>query len=398
MSKLEMAALEDIAEDVTVSHVGPTSEFFRESGIPFLRTGNVGSGRLNLKDIRYVTKEFHLKNKKSALKAGDVLVTRVISNEVNCGVVPDELGEANCGNVILIRPGARLVSAYLVHLIRNPNVQRALIQRRVGSAQSVVNTSVLKAWKIPVISTVEQKRIAEILDRAEELRSKRREAIAQLDILTKAIFLEMFGDPKSNPKNWSVKFMAALFATSPIFGTMIPPVTEKLGWLSLRVGNIQNWNLDLSDRKYVDLPPESIARHSVKDGDLLLARAIASQDHLGKCVVAHPSGENWAFDSHLMRLRFDRNLSEPEFIRHLFMTTGGRSLFLSASRKSTVQFNINTKEIAALRLPVPPIDLQREFAHRIGAVEKLKAAHRASLSELDALFASLQHRAFRGEL
>ena len=99
--------------------------------------------------------------------------------------------------------------------------------------------------------------------------------------------------------------MKELFATSPIFGTMIPPVPEKLGWLSLRVGNIQDWNLDLSDQKYVELPLSSVERHSVKDGDLLLARAIASQDHLGKCVIAHPRGENWAFDSHLMRLRFD---------------------------------------------------------------------------------------------
>ena len=99
-----------------------------------------------------------------------------------------------------------------------------------------------------------------------------------------------------------------------------------------------------------------------------------------------------------MRLRFDLKRIEPEFIRHLFMTPGGRSMFLRASRKSTVQFNINTKEVSALRIPFPPIELQREFARRVQAVEKLKSAQRASLAELDALFASLQYRAFRGEL
>jgi len=131
---------------------------------------------------------------------------------------------------------------------------------------------------------------------------------------------------------------------------------------------------------------------------LLLARAIASQDYLGKCVIAHPNGEQWAFDSHLMRLRFDHKRIEPEFIQHLFMTQGEHSLFLKATRKSTVQFNINTKEISALQIPVAPVDLQRDFARRVSAVEKLKAAQRVSLAELDALFASLQHRAFRGEL
>jgi type I restriction enzyme S subunit len=84
---------------------------------------------------------------------------------------------------------------------------------------------------------------------------------------------------------------------------MIPPVVEKRPWLSLRVGNIQDWTLDLSDRKYVDLPLSVVERYRVEDGDLLLARAIASQDHLGKCVVAYPSGENWAFDSQERALR-----------------------------------------------------------------------------------------------
>jgi type I restriction enzyme S subunit len=250
----------------------------------------------------------------------------------------------------------------------------------------------------PLPPLAEQRRIAEVLDRAEALRAKRRAALAQLDSLTQSLFLDLFGDPKSNLKAWPQKAMAELFATSPIFGTMIPPVAEKRGWLSLRVGNIQDWSLDLSDQKYVELPSASRERHSVKDGDLLLARAIASQDHLGKCVIAHPNGEQWAFDSHLMRLRFDLKHTEPEFIRHLFMTPGGRSIFLRASRKSTVQFNINTKEMSALQIPVPPIELQREFARRVTAVEKLKTAQRASLAELDALFATLQHRAFRGEL
>jgi restriction endonuclease S subunit len=117
-----------------------------------------------------------------------------------------------------------------------------------------------------------------------------------------------------------------------------------------------------------------------------------------QCIIAHPGEETWAFDSHIMRIRFDRNFTEPEFIRHLFMTEGGRSLFLSASRKSTVQFNINTKEIAALKIPVPTVTLQQEFAQRIETIESLKAKHRESLTHLDTLFASLQHRAFRGEL
>jgi len=301
-------------------------------------------------------------------------------------------------DILPILPGPCLERRFLCYFLRQPSMVDFANSRAVGANLPRLGPSVLSKFEIPLPPLPEQRRIADVLDRAEAIRAKRRAALAELDSLTQSIFLDMFGDPKSNPKAWPQMAMAELFATSPIFGTMIPPVSEKRGWLSLRVGNIQDWNLDLSDQKYVDLPSTSIERHSVKDGDLLLARAIASQDHLGKCVIAHPNGEQWAFDSHLMRMRFDLNRADPEFIRHFFMTPGGRSIFLRASRKSTVQFNINTKEISALSVPVPPLDLQREFAGRVEAVERLKAVQRASLAELDELFASLQHRAFRGEL
>ncbi len=251
---------------------------------------------------------------------------------------------------------------------------------------------------MPLPPMGEQRRIVDILDVSEALRAKRRTALAQLDALGQSIFLDMFGDPATNPVGWPGKSMEELFAAPPIFGTMIPPVNESRSWLSLRVGNIQDWNLDLRDRKYVDLPSDAVERYSVKDRDLLLARAIASREHLGKCVVVYPGSERWAFDSHLMRLRFDPMRAEPEFVRQLLMTPGGRMLFLKVSRRSAVQFNINTKEISALRIPVPPPALQQKFACRVTTVENLKAAHRTSLAQMDALFASLQQRAFRGEL
>jgi type I restriction enzyme S subunit len=289
---------------------------------------------------------------------------------------------------------ARFVS----HFFQTPDYWAQITRSARGVAQPGVNATTLKSLDIPTFPLSEQKRIAEILDRAEALRAKRRAALALLDELTQSIFVDMFGDPKSNPKEWDAIKMADLFNASPIFGSMIPPVSEKCDWLSLRVGNIQDWKLDLTDSKYINLPPDSVERHSVKDGDILMARAIASQDHLGKCVVAHPNGEKWAFDSHLMRLRFDTERVEPQYVRHLLMTTGGRSLFLKASRKSTVQYNINTKEISALRIPVPPIKLQKMFVNRVDEVAKMRHAFSSESLKLNALFASRQHRAFRGEL
>lgn len=301
-------------------------------------------------------------------------------------------------DILPILPGPDLERRFLCYFLRQPSMVDYANSRATGVNLPRLSPSTLADFKIPLPPLAEQRRIADVLDRAEALRAKRRAAIAQLDSLTQSIFLDLFGDPATNTKGWPKVEMEHLFSVSPIFGTMIPPRVDGGAWLSLRVANIQDWQLDLTDQKFVELPASTVERHRVRDGDVLLARAIASQEHLGKAVVVYPNGGQWAFDSHLMRLRFDPEKAEPEFIRHLLRTPGGRSLFLRVTRRSAVQFNINTKEIAVLQIPLPPITLQSEFARRVSAVEILRATQRGSLAELDALFASLQHRAFRGEL
>lgn len=337
------------------------------------------------------------------MRPGDILFSHINSVEHigKCAIyrgTPEKLVHGM--NLLCLRPDtAKLVPEFAKYLIRSPAF-RARLATFINKAVNQASVSIgnLRTIAVAVPPLPEQQRIAEILDRAEALRAKRRAALAQLGALTQAIFLEMFGDPASNPKDWPIRPISDLLVLPPNFGTMIPPAPDGGDWLSLRVANIQEWQLDLSDRKFVDLPPAMVSRHSVIDGDLLMARAIASQDHLGKSVVTYPGNQRWAFDSHLMRLRFDPDKAEPDYVRHLLMTSGGRSLFLKVARRSAVQFNINTKEISALRIPVACVDLQRIFARRVAAVEVLRAAHHTSLAELDALFASLQHWAFQGDL
>ena len=152
-----------------------------------------------------------------------ILGIEAATNQAVCHIIPDS---------------SRLNRRYLFHALRS-KVPYWLSQR-VGGGQPNISQGVIKKTKIPLPPLSDQKRIAEILDLAEELRAKRRAALALLDELTQSFFLEMFGDPKGNPRNWNWKPMADLFTTPPIFGSMIPPVSEKCGWLALRVGNIQN--------------------------------------------------------------------------------------------------------------------------------------------------------------
>ncbi|WP_406623766.1 restriction endonuclease subunit S [Acidovorax sp. SDU_ACID1] len=335
---------------------------------------------------------------------GDILISRANTRELVGAPVMvhgDYPHLLLSDKLLKLVPDESAVDArYLVRALRSPSASAHFFQCAGGSSGSMTNItqSDIRSAPIYLPPLEEQRRIAAILDQAETLRTQRRTALALLDSLTQSLFLDMFGDPLDNTKRWEWRCMSELFETPPIFGTMIPGAAEKGSWLCLRVANIQDWQLTLEDKKYVELTGSAVERHSVKAGDLLMARAIASQEHLGKCVVTQPKDELWAFDSHLMRLRFRADRALPEFIRQMLRTPGGRNVFLKASRKSSVQYNINTKEISALEVPVPPLSLQQTFATRIASIEALKATHRRALAALDALFASLQQRAFRGEL
>jgi type I restriction enzyme S subunit len=171
-STADWYSLESATEKVVVGHVGPTTEYFTTSGVPFLRTGNVGDGEILSDDIAEVTPEFHSRLGKSQLMTGDVLISRVISDRVRAAILPPELDGANCANIIVVRPSNTLLAEVITGYLNLPETQHALLGRKVGSAQSVVNTSVLKSLSVPVPGAEEQRRFRELSRELDLLRAK----------------------------------------------------------------------------------------------------------------------------------------------------------------------------------------------------------------------------------
>jgi type I restriction enzyme S subunit len=396
-----VARVADLAEQIRgVSYdKEDASSTPRPGFLPVLRAGNITDDGLVFDDLVFVPAGRIADKQK--IRRNDVIIAASSGSPDVVGKAARALDDYDGGFGAfckVLRPRPDVDPSYFAHFFRTPEYRRRVSALAAGININNLRNEHLDELLIPLPPLPEQRRIAEILNKADALRAKRRAALAQLNTLTQSIFLDMFGDPATNPKGWPLMPMSTLFAEAPIFGTMIPPSANGGRWLSLRVANIQDWKLDLTDQKFVDLPNAMVARHSVRDGDVLIARAIASREHLGKAVVVHPVGREWAFDSHLMRLRFDRQRAEPEFVHELLRTNGGRQIFLRATRRSAVQFNINTKEISALQIPVPPIRLQCAFVRRIANAQALRSTGSKTLERLGALFTALQHRAFTGEL
>ena len=267
-----------------------------------------------------------------------------------------------------------------------------------GSATNYIRMGNFETYKIPIPPITEQKRIAEILDRTQSLISKRKEAIAKLDTLIQSIFIEMFGDPITNSKGWTIQFLKSFVFNVTNGLTRRRKESDQGRDIVLRLRDIRNGWIDFSDVNRISLDSSERSRYETTVGNLLFIRVNGNPDYVGRCAIFDGFSEPVYFNDHIMRVKIDQSKVNSKFLSFLLNGERGKKEIASYRKTSAGQHTINQEGLNKITIPVPPLPLQKEFAQRVEAVEKLKATHLASLSQLQALFASLQHRAFRGEL
>ncbi|NDP39489.1 MAG: restriction endonuclease subunit S [Rhodoferax sp.] len=255
---------------------------------------------------------------------------------------------------------------------------------------AIVSKSKFGHLEIPVPPLSEQRRIAAILDQADALRVKRREALAQLDSLTQSIFIEMFGDPVINPMKWPIKKFGDVGSLDRGVSKHRPRnAPELLGGAHplVQTGEIANCD------GYVRSHNSSYSEFGLRQSKLwpkgTLCITIAA--NIAKTGIL-------TFDACFPDSVVGFKAEKPETVEFVRVWLSFLQQALEAAAPESAQKNINLAILRALNIPLPPISLQQAFAERVTSTESLRGTHRVALTELDTLFASLQHRAFRGEL
>lgn len=300
-------------------------------------------------------------------------------------------------DIIPIRPGPRLDRRYLYHWLRTDDIVSLSTSRSSGANLPRLSPKELVKFHIPLPPLPEQKRIAGILDAADGLRAKRRAALAQLDTLLQSTFLDLFGDPVTNPKGWEKCSLGD-------HGTFKNGLNFKNGESgeevrSLGVGSFKSFSRidDMDTLPYVVLNSLPSKEYYLKDGDVVFVRSNGNRALVGRCVAIYPGESRVTFSGFCIRYRIQGDQLLPVFVAHLFRAKSFKSLLFSGGQGANIQ-NINQKILNSLPVPLPPFDLQRRFATIVESVERQKARHSEHLAQLDTLFASLQQRAFKGEL
>ena len=369
-----------------------------EGDVRLTQLADVGDGEWINKSARFLTSEKAKQLKCTYLRLGDLLVARMPDPLGRCCVFPgDSMPCVTVVDVCVIRPNQhRVDNRYLMHVINAPHGRRRIARHMTGTTRRRISRRNLSKVEILLPSLAEQKRIAGILDAADALRAKRREALGQLDSLLQSTFLDMFGDPVTNPMGWTKVRSGELFLLPPKIGTITPAAGR--GYLVVRVGEVGESRIAFERCGRVDISEKDFAKFRLERGDTVIARAIGSKNHLGKASFFADFDEATVIDSHVMRLRPDPIKCDGLWLYSLISSDRGKILLQQSGGATAVQFNINANQASSVQVALPPLDLQHRFAAIVESVEQQKARQRAHLAELDTLFACLQSRAFRGDL
>jgi type I restriction enzyme S subunit len=337
------------------------------------------------------------------VKAGDVLVSTVRPNLNGVAQVPELLDDATASTgYCVLRPNSKLLDArYLLHWVKTQSFVDSMVKVATGANYPAVSDKDVKASTIPLSPLEQQKRIAAILDKADELRAKRRRAIAKLDELLTSVFLELFGDPVANPKSWPrVPFGELLEAIESGWSpTCEDRVAEKDEWGVLKLGAVTYCVYDDSANKALPSALEPRPGIEVKQGDLLFSRK-NTYDLVAACAYVVETRPKLMLPDLIFRFKLKQDSPiSPGYLWALLTHEGKRKTVQALAGGAAGSMpNISKTKLYSVEIELPPVDAQERYEKAFSRIWKLKKQLSANVQKLDALFTSLQARAFSGDL
>jgi type I restriction enzyme S subunit len=292
----------------------------------------------------------------------------------------------------MLRPVTSTVfTPYLGHFVRAN--EGHLRSRCKGATVPHIDSQVLQTLDMPLPPLDEQRRIAEILDKADALRAKRRAALARLDTLTQAIFLEMFGDPIANGKQWPNPTVGGALAFQQYGPRFYNESYSEEGVRIVRITDLsETGSLDFGSMPRIKVSEADREKYLLRPGDLIFARTGAT---VGKIALIEADSPPCIAGAYFITMRF-RPSVHPVYARAVLSSRSVREIVVKRSRQAAQQ-NFSGPGLRRLPMPCPPMSLQREFAHRIDAIKQLRTAALAGLGESEGLFSCLQQRAFNAK-
>ena len=406
----EISKVEDLSIRVCVGFVGTCSDSYtsESDGIPMIRTTNLTTSGVDLRDLKFVTHEFHSRNKKSQLKKGDILVARHGSN--GKASLFDYDFEANSLNIVIIRPKNDLIDSYYFKEFFNSNLVATQVANKIGgSVQSVINTKAIATIDIARPLLKEQQLIAEILSTTDALIEKLNKIIEDYQFLKKGMMKKLLTEGIGHtefketevgrvPKEWEVSTIGS-------FGEVIRGVNYKPSDLYqsdnsksirlLRSNNIKDI-LYFEDLQFVDTSRVS-NRQILQTDDIVICMSNGSKALVGKSSI-FPENQpfRYTIGAFCASFRVDSNFNK-KFMHYLFSSDyfhkGIRDKFAGTSIN-----NLKNSDISEIKIPVPSKDEQSDIAFILQNIDLRISIFREQYDEFILLKKSLLEKLMTGKI
>lgn len=370
------------------------------NGIPSLGAEHLdGNGGFNFKTIKYIPEDFFNGLKNGIVEKENILIVKDGATTGKVSFVTDEFPFDKAAvneHVFLLKVDkSKANPKFAFHYLKCPQGQRDIMRDFRGATVGGISRGFVDFVKFELPTLPNQLLIANLLSKAENLIAQRKESIRLLDEFLKSTFLEMFGDAVKNEKKWN-KLELKNYAKVRIgpFGSLLH-----------REDYVQN-GIPLVNPSHIgegkiSIDPElTISKEKMKElsayvmnkGDVVLGR----RGEIGRCAVVTNKEDGYLCGTGSIFIRPTEKLN-PIFLYNIISSASMRKV-LENSAKGITMKNLNSGIIENLKIPVPPIELQTQFAQIVEKTEALKTQYQQSLQELENLYGSLSQKAFRGEL
>lgn len=386
-----MARLGDVCIQITDGSHNPPMGIEKSNHL-MLSSKNIDDDRITFNDPRYLSQQdFEAENKRTNIEPGDLLMT-IVGTIGRVAIVPDNLtGICVQRSVAVLKPKPETVyNRFLMYYLQN--MCPYLEQESRGVAQKGIYLKQLNNLTVILPPLDEQRKIAAVLDKVSDLIAKRRQQLDKLDELVKSRFIEMFGDPVTNPKGWPTCELSQhiIFLTSGSRGWTKYFTDE--GEYFITIKNVKNCRITLDDVQHIVPPNNAEAKRTrVQEGDLL----ISITADLGRTGVVTKEIANHGgyINQHLTCIRLNQSAVRSLYVAYYLESDAGKGQF-QIKNQSAVKAGLNFNSINTLRLMVPPVDLQNTFISFVEQTDKSKLAVQQGLQELEILKKSLMQEYF----
>lgn len=308
--------------------------------------------------------------------------------------LPAEPGCSSTELVPLLPDASRLDRRYLFHWVRRTQVIDTLMAKNTGARMPRADMSILLRMPIPLPPLEEQWRIVGLLDRAAEIRRRADAARAKARAIIPALFLDMFGDPATNPKGWPALNLGDALLSGPQNGLYRPARDYGEGTRILRIDSFDDGSIsDQRSLKRLQINAGAIEKFGLREGDIVVNR-VNSPPQLGKSILIPKLEEPTVFESNMMRMRINTEMMVPAVIGVMLQLASIRRALIKNAKHAINQSSINQGDVRGVAIFAPPLPLQTAFAKQAQRLDATARALDAAAAKAEAMAAALSAEVF----